>query len=250
MGYTSQARLKSASKSLSRLPFWKARSKPPFRGEKSVVSAGETLSIPANAPHSFTNPSQETARLLCLRPGRAGGGLRSGRCPRSDANDSAAQARQSRAGEGHEEGPRACPQIPIGAAETLDGSRMWICLFQDASSKATFRSIATGSSSTRSSLSNQRSNSLSCGTVRLGSKIVRNDVQKIHPATPVASHRFFAYFGSRFLQDFLQDTLKTSAPRSTGREERQRSLVNDSIGRRMPDGRQNREGKAQKRTPA
>lgn len=37
-----------------------------FRGEKSVVRAGETLSIPANAPHSFTNASQQTARLLCI----------------------------------------------------------------------------------------------------------------------------------------------------------------------------------------
>ena len=36
------------------------------RGEKSVVRAGETLSIPANAPHSFTNASMEAARLLCI----------------------------------------------------------------------------------------------------------------------------------------------------------------------------------------
>ena len=37
-----------------------------FRGEKSTVRAGETLSIPANAPHSFTNASKEIVRLLCL----------------------------------------------------------------------------------------------------------------------------------------------------------------------------------------
>jgi quercetin dioxygenase-like cupin family protein len=37
-----------------------------FRGEKSTVRAGETLSIPANAPHSFTNASKRTVRLLCL----------------------------------------------------------------------------------------------------------------------------------------------------------------------------------------
>ena len=37
-----------------------------FRGEKSTVRASETLSIPANAPHSFTNVSQGTVRLLCL----------------------------------------------------------------------------------------------------------------------------------------------------------------------------------------
>jgi len=37
-----------------------------FRGEKSVVRAGETLSIPANAPHSFTNAAERPARLLCI----------------------------------------------------------------------------------------------------------------------------------------------------------------------------------------
>ena len=37
-----------------------------FRGEKSIVHAGQTLSIPANAPHSFTNASGASARLLCI----------------------------------------------------------------------------------------------------------------------------------------------------------------------------------------
>lgn len=37
-----------------------------FRGEKSVVRAGETINIPANAPHSFTNTSERPARLLCV----------------------------------------------------------------------------------------------------------------------------------------------------------------------------------------
>ena len=37
-----------------------------FRGEKSVVRAGETINIPANAPHSFTNASERPARLLCV----------------------------------------------------------------------------------------------------------------------------------------------------------------------------------------
>ena len=37
-----------------------------FRGEKTVVRAGETINIPANAPHSFTNASKEIARLLCI----------------------------------------------------------------------------------------------------------------------------------------------------------------------------------------
>ena len=37
-----------------------------FRGERSVVRAGETVHVPANAPHSFTNRSGRHARLLCI----------------------------------------------------------------------------------------------------------------------------------------------------------------------------------------
>lgn len=37
-----------------------------FRGEKLVAHAGETINIPANAPHSFVNASEKTVRLLCL----------------------------------------------------------------------------------------------------------------------------------------------------------------------------------------
>jgi quercetin dioxygenase-like cupin family protein len=37
-----------------------------FRGQHSTVCAGETIHIPANAPHRFQNKSNEAARLLCL----------------------------------------------------------------------------------------------------------------------------------------------------------------------------------------
>ena len=37
-----------------------------FRGKKLVVRSGETVNIPANAPHYFTNGSKQTARLLCI----------------------------------------------------------------------------------------------------------------------------------------------------------------------------------------
>nr|MBA4117128.1 cupin domain-containing protein [Rubrobacter sp.] len=37
-----------------------------FRGERSVVRAGETINILASAPHSFTNASDRPARLLCM----------------------------------------------------------------------------------------------------------------------------------------------------------------------------------------
>ena len=37
-----------------------------FRGEKITVHPGQTIGIPANAPHSFTNTSGAAARLLCI----------------------------------------------------------------------------------------------------------------------------------------------------------------------------------------
>jgi quercetin dioxygenase-like cupin family protein len=37
-----------------------------FRGERMVARAGETVNVPANAPHAFTNTSGRPARLLCL----------------------------------------------------------------------------------------------------------------------------------------------------------------------------------------
>jgi mannose-6-phosphate isomerase-like protein (cupin superfamily) len=37
-----------------------------FRGKKSIVRAGDTLNIPANAPHQFHNTSTEPVRMLCI----------------------------------------------------------------------------------------------------------------------------------------------------------------------------------------
>jgi quercetin dioxygenase-like cupin family protein len=37
-----------------------------FRGAKMTARAGETVHIPANAPHQFHNASEVAARLLCL----------------------------------------------------------------------------------------------------------------------------------------------------------------------------------------
>lgn len=37
-----------------------------FRGEMKTARAGETVHIPANAPHVFRNASQTPARLLCI----------------------------------------------------------------------------------------------------------------------------------------------------------------------------------------
>ena len=37
-----------------------------FRGTKVVVRAGETVNIPANAPHQFRNSSIKAVRLMCI----------------------------------------------------------------------------------------------------------------------------------------------------------------------------------------
>lgn len=37
-----------------------------FRGARSIVKAGETINIPANAPHQFHNASAKPVRLLCI----------------------------------------------------------------------------------------------------------------------------------------------------------------------------------------
>ena len=37
-----------------------------FRGKKSVARSGETVNIPANAPHQFRNATNRPVRLLCI----------------------------------------------------------------------------------------------------------------------------------------------------------------------------------------
>ena len=37
-----------------------------FRGKRTVVHAGQTINIPANAPHRFQNKSANSARLICI----------------------------------------------------------------------------------------------------------------------------------------------------------------------------------------
>jgi uncharacterized cupin superfamily protein len=37
-----------------------------FRGHTLVARAGETINVPANAPHAFTNDADAPSRLLCM----------------------------------------------------------------------------------------------------------------------------------------------------------------------------------------
>jgi quercetin dioxygenase-like cupin family protein len=37
-----------------------------FRGETLIARAGQTINVPANAPHAFTNAADTPSRLLCM----------------------------------------------------------------------------------------------------------------------------------------------------------------------------------------
>jgi mannose-6-phosphate isomerase-like protein (cupin superfamily) len=37
-----------------------------FRGKKRVIRAGDTVNVPANAPHQFHNSSSSPVRMLCI----------------------------------------------------------------------------------------------------------------------------------------------------------------------------------------
>lgn len=37
-----------------------------FRGQKSTVRAGDTVNVPANAPHQFHNASSSPVRMICI----------------------------------------------------------------------------------------------------------------------------------------------------------------------------------------
>src|SRR6202451_3283110 len=37
-----------------------------FRGAKQVARAGQTIHVPANAPHQFRNSSSNASRMLCI----------------------------------------------------------------------------------------------------------------------------------------------------------------------------------------
>lgn len=37
-----------------------------LREDTSIVRAGDTVNVPANAPHRFTNAAEQSARVLCL----------------------------------------------------------------------------------------------------------------------------------------------------------------------------------------
>ena len=65
-----------------------------FRGEKSIVRAGDTVNVPSNAPTSFTTHRRAQPGDRYLRSSGEREALRRARGARSDAHYSATQARQ------------------------------------------------------------------------------------------------------------------------------------------------------------
>ncbi len=76
-----------------------------FRGAASVVRAGETVNVPANAPHAFRNKSDQPARMLCTcsPPGQEeffaaiGDSVASRTAPPPELDEAAVSARRARA---------------------------------------------------------------------------------------------------------------------------------------------------------
>jgi quercetin dioxygenase-like cupin family protein len=87
-----------------------------FRGVSAIATAGETINVPANAPHVFRNVSDRPATavpVLTRRPGGfLQGGRRSGRAP----NRGPTGARRCRHCRVHRQGGRARPEVPDRAA--------------------------------------------------------------------------------------------------------------------------------------
>jgi hypothetical protein len=90
-----------------------------FRGEKSLVRAGETINIPANAPHSFSNASKQRCGCCAsaCRPGRKSSSRKW--VPRWRPAHQHRQAKKGRTGRVHEEGQRAYSQISHGALKPV-----------------------------------------------------------------------------------------------------------------------------------
>ena len=84
-----------------------------FRSKRSTVDAGETLNIPANAPHQFHNTSTKPVRMRCIcsPAGREKFFIESWGAGRN-ADDATAEAGRKRAGRIHRESEGACTQIP------------------------------------------------------------------------------------------------------------------------------------------
>src|SRR6202046_2447594 len=83
-----------------------------FRGKKTVIRAGETINIPANAPHQFQNKSEGPARLLCLCSPAGQEDFFKEVGSRRDADNAAPSSRRAGRSSVHSEGQNPCSEIP------------------------------------------------------------------------------------------------------------------------------------------
>jgi len=84
-----------------------------FCGVTSIARAGETVNVPANAPHAFTNgsdhPRKGAVHVLASRPGKV---LPGGRNPVGRPDAVTPSARRGSRGSVHRQSPGARPAIP------------------------------------------------------------------------------------------------------------------------------------------
>ena len=93
-----------------------------FRGEQLVARAGETVNVPANAPHAFTNTSgQACAAAVHVLTARAGELLPRCRRTRHHPDRASPQARRGGPGGLHRQIPGSCRAIPHRTAPALNG---------------------------------------------------------------------------------------------------------------------------------
>ena len=84
-----------------------------FRGTKSTLRAGETLNIPANAPHQFHNGSSEAVRMLCIcSPAGQEKFLRGSWSFGRHSHHASAEAQRKRTGSLHRKSEGDRPQVP------------------------------------------------------------------------------------------------------------------------------------------
>jgi uncharacterized cupin superfamily protein len=83
-----------------------------FRGVKQTVRSGETINIPANAPHWFRNSSAAPARLLCTcsPAGQEEFFMKVG-VPRRDSHNASTHARRGRRSRIQGKGRSASPKL-------------------------------------------------------------------------------------------------------------------------------------------
>ncbi len=91
-----------------------------FRGNKTTLKAGETINIPANAPHVFKNKSGKTVRMLCMctPAGQDEFFMEVGEACRGQ-NVPGPQARQGRRGRVHKESYSTRAKVSNGASQAI-----------------------------------------------------------------------------------------------------------------------------------